>query len=161
MEKEINEETKEQVIKSVQELVTKMGMECEIEVFEINKEEQKDLVCNIKTKDSNYLIGQYGINLQALQHIARLIVRKKTENQTNFILDVNSYRQEKNESVISLAKAAAQKAIMEGRALTLRPMSAYERRLVHMELSRNEEIKTESVGDGEDRHIIIKPVGII
>jgi spoIIIJ-associated protein len=119
------------------------------------------LVLNIKTEFSNYLIGQHGINLQALQHIARILARKKIEDRVNFILDVNSYRQDKNNSIANLAKSMAEQAISEKRAVVLRPMSPYERRLVHLELSQNDQVKTESIGEGEDRRIVIKPINLV
>lgn len=156
-----NEKIIQIINETVKELVEKIGIKCEVETSEKLQDEQNTLTCNVKTDESSYLIGQYGVNLSALQHITRIIIRKKTEDRTNFILDVNSYRQEKNDSVVFLAKSAAEKAILEKRAVTLRPMSSYERRIVHMELSKNEQIKTESVGEGEDRRVAIKPVGIL
>jgi spoIIIJ-associated protein len=157
----ITEEIKEEIRKTVEELVLKMGVECRVETKEVVSQEQTDLIFNIETKDSNYLIGQYGVNLQALQHIARIIFRGKTENKINFLLDVNSYRQEKNESVASLANSMAKQSLEENRVITLRPMSPYERRLVHMELAENEKIKTESTGEGEDRRVVIKPADLV
>lgn len=157
----ISEETKEEIKETIQELVLKMGIDCQVETKEVASQDQIDLIFNIETKDSNYLIGQYGVNLQALQHIARIIFRGKTENKINFLLDVNSYRQEKNESVASLAKNMAEQSIKDNRAVTLRPMSPYERRLVHMELSKNDKIKTESTGDGEDRRVVIRPADLV
>ena len=156
----ISEENKKEIEQIIKELVEKMGIECEIEIKEVETEEQPE-VFNVKTKDSNYLIGQYGVNLQALQHIARIIFRSKTESKANFILDVNSYRQEKNESISDLAKNTAEQALRERKAITLRPMSPYERRLVHMELSKNEQVKTESIGEGEDRRVVVKPAGLV
>lgn len=163
MENEIiisKEEMIEVINTSVKELVEKIGIECEIETKEIAQDDQESFVCNIKTDQSSYLIGQYGINLCALQHIARVIVRKKTNSKANFVLDVNFYRQEKNESVTLLAKSAAERAILEKRVIVLRPMSSYERRLVHMELSKNDQIKTESIGEGEDRRVSVAPIGL-
>ncbi|HRY82530.1 MAG TPA: R3H domain-containing nucleic acid-binding protein [Candidatus Moranbacteria bacterium] len=157
----ISEEAKEEIKKTVEELVQKMGFECQVEANETETEDQPELIFNIKTKESNYLIGQYGVNLQALQHIARIIFRGKTQNKANFTLDVNSYRQEKNASVFALAKNMAEQAIREGRAVVMRPMSPYERRLVHMELSKNEQVKTESTGEGEDRRVVIKPANLV
>ncbi|MFA7319269.1 MAG: R3H domain-containing nucleic acid-binding protein [Parcubacteria group bacterium] len=142
----------------VMELVEKMKIDCETEIKEFSQDGKDNLVCNIKTEESSYLIGQYGINLQALQHLARVIVRKKTTEKADFILDVNLYRQEKNESTAVLARNMAEKAVMEKKAVILRPMSPYERRLVHMELSGNEKVKTESIGEGEERQVIIKPL---
>lgn len=151
----------EEIKKAIEDLVEKMGFVCEVEIKETIQEEKNILICNIKTEESKYLIGQYGINLQALQHIARVIIRKKTQDKADFILDVNFYRQEKNEAVVSLAKNMAQQALDEKRAVILRPMPPYERRLVHMELSGNSQVKTESIGEGEDRRIVIKPAELV
>lgn len=145
----------------IKEVMAKMGFLVEVETKTIDEEGKETIVCNIKTEESNFLIGQYGVNLQSLQHIVRLIIRKKISDRTNFILDVNSYRQEKNESIVKLAKALAEEALTERRAVVLRPMSPYERRIVHMELAKNESIKTESIGEGEDRRVVIKPVDLI
>jgi spoIIIJ-associated protein len=151
------------IIKStLEEFIQKMGFEASIELQESVEDDQSSIVCNITTKDdSSFLIGQYGANLQAIQHIARLFVRKKTSEKTNFILDVNSYRKEKNESVIEMAKEAANQAIAEKRAVVMKPMSNYERRIVHMELSKNNQITTESIGEGEGRKVVIKPADSI
>ncbi len=117
---------------SIKELMEKAGFNCEIEMEKVSQEGQENTICNIKTKDdSNLLIGQFGVNLQAFQHIARLIVRKKIEDRTNFILDVNSYREQKNQSIIEEAREAARQSVTEGRVIIMKPMSAYERRLVH------------------------------
>ena len=158
---ENNNNQSEQALKeTIEEIMSKMGFETQVEVKKI-EEETETIICNIKTAESNFLIGQYGVNLQSLQHIVRLIVRKKLSGHTNFILDVNSYRQEKNESLVKMAKSVAEEALTGGRAVVLRPMSPYERRIVHMEMAKNEAIKTESIGEGEDRRVVIKPADLI
>ncbi len=157
----------EEIIKTtVKELLEKMGFDCELSLTcETETEdagtEKENIVCDIKTTESNFLIGQYGVNLQSLQHIARVLIRKKIQDRINFVLDVNSYRKEKNLSIIAMAKNSAQQALNEKRVVVLRPMSSYERRLVHMELSKNIEVITESIGEGEDRRIVIKPANTI
>ena len=154
----MEEKQLELIKKSVQELVEKMGFSCAVEVVNQNEKDAENLVCNVSVEeDSHLLIGQYGTNLQALQHIARLIIRKKTDEKIKFILDINSYRQQKNNSIADLAKEAADQAVMEGRAIVMRPMSAYERRLVHMELADNMNVVTESIGEGEGRKVVVKP----
>lgn len=143
----------------VQETVLKMGFSCEVEAQgEFSGEET--LVFNIKTQDSSFLIGQYGANLQSLQHIIRILAREKIKERSRFVLDVNSYRKEKNDSVLRLAKELSEQVLREKRAIIMRPMSPYERRLVHLELAKNEQIKTESIGEGEERKIVIKPVNL-
>jgi len=144
--------------KSLEDLIKAMGFKAEVELNAEYKNEQGNLICDIKTDDhSDFLIGQYGANLQALQHIARLIVRKKTDNKIKFALDINSYRQQKNKLIIEQAVSAAQKVIKEKKAVIMRPMTPYERRLVHIELANNEQVATSSIGEGENRKVIIRP----
>ncbi len=150
----------EEIANIIKEAVEKMGFSFELEVMK-EEGEQERIVFNIKTEESNFLIGQYGANLDALQHIIRLISQKKLEERVDFFLDVNFYRQEKNEAVISLAKNMAEKAISEKRPVVLRPMSAYERRLVHMALAKNSSVRTESTGEGEERKVVIKATSVL
>lgn len=147
------------IIEAVAKDITKMmGFDCTVSVDEMEDENGTNIICNITTKsDSNFLIGQNGDNLQALQHLVRLVVRNQSDEMVKFTVDVNSYKKEKNDSIVYLAKDMAKKAIDERKAVVLRPMSAYERRLVHMELSENKKVITESLGEGEDRKIVIKP----
>ena len=156
-----NIESEHELKKIVEETMFHMGFSCAVEIKKMEEGERETVLCNIITEESSFLIGQYGVNLQSLQHIIRLIVRKRIPERANFILDVNSYRQEKNESIVKLAKNLAQEALMERRAVVLRPMSPYERRIVHLEMAKNKEIKTESIGDGEDRRVVIKPADLI
>lgn len=154
----MNSKNIEIIRSTIQELIEKMGFSPEVKIIQEKGEDEDNIICDVNiSQDSNILIGQYGINLQALQHIARLLVRKKTEDRVKFVLDVNSYRQQKNESVAEIAREASRQAITEGRAIMMRPMSAYERRLVHMELSDNKEVVTESIGEGEGRKVVVRP----
>lgn len=162
MEKIENKAEKEKCVKDVvSDLIEKMGLDCQVEIMSDLEREDDAVICNIKSEESSFLIGQYGVNLQSLQHIARLIVRKKAPEMISFVLDVNSYRQEKNQSVLRMAQEVAKQCLLEKRAVALRPMSAYERRIVHLELSKNEKIKTESVGEGEDRRVVVKPSDLV
>ncbi len=158
----MEENSKKIIQESVKELLEKAGFPSEIETTESHCDDQDGIICNVKTtEDSNLLIGQYGVNLQAFQHISRLVIRKKlADERVNFTLDVNSYRDQKNQAVIEQASEAAKQAINEGRVIIMKPMSAYERRLVHMELSKNDRVSTESVGEGENRKILVKPVNL-
>lgn len=156
-----NEKVEKIALKCVEELLEKMGFIGEVSTEKSVEEGRERVLVNIKTEESNFLIGQYGTNLEAFQHLARVVIRKKVEERIDLVVDVNSYRQEKSDSIIKLARDLAEEALSENRAMALRPMSAYERRLVHMELSKNEKIKTESVGEGEDRKVIIKPLNLV
>lgn len=122
----------------------------------------KTFILHTSEEDSRFLIGQYGNNLQALQHILRMIVGKTTKNPMDSVLliDINDYRRKKEQSVIDLARMVAREAEKEGKSVTLRPMSAYERRLVHMELSKEKNVTTESIGEGDTRRIVVRPINI-
>lgn len=140
------------------ELLEKMGFKAEIDIEKnATQPDPETINCNIRTNESNFLIGQYGVNLYSLQHIIRLLVRRKTDELVNFTVDVNSYRQEKNSSIEKMTRDIAEEVIREKKEIVMRPMSAYERRIVHMELSKNSQVKTESVGESEDRRVVVKP----
>lgn len=144
--------------KILKKLLKAMGFECKIKIKKETRGGQDDLICDIEAgNDSNFLIGQYGANLRDLQHIARLIVRKKINERVRFTLDVNSYRQQKNQMVAEQAHSAAQQAVKEKKAVIMAPMSAYERRIVHLELVENEQVVTDSTGERESRKVIVRP----
>lgn len=152
----MDEQTKNIIKKTIEDLLEKMDFSANVAISE--SEEDGSIVCNITTQDdSHFLIGQHGINLQAVQHLARLMVRKHVSEKVRFVLDVNEYRQQKNQSIIEQAREAAKEAIDQHRSIIMKPMSTYERRIVHLELSKNTDVSTESVGEGESRKIVIKP----
>ena len=158
----MNETNLKIIQETVEEILAKGGFAVTTEISVSKEGEEENVTCNLlTTEDSSFLIGQYGMNLQALQHLIRLIVRKKTDDKVKFVLDVNSYRQQKNEAVVSLAKAAVEQALSENKPIVMRPMSAYERRLVHMELSGDSRVMTESIGEGEARKVVVKPANSI
>ncbi len=94
--------------------------------------------------------------MRDLDHLVRLMSKKLQLDRV--IVDVNNYKKERERLIGELAKAAARKAIMEKKPITLPPMNAYERRLVHVELATRPDIKTESIGEGEARQVIVKPI---
>lgn len=157
----MDEKTIAIINKTIKELIEKMGFSGEVNISK-SAQEEDGLICDITTDvDSNFLIGQHGINLQALQHISRLIVRKHVPEKIRFTLDINNYRKQKNQSVIEQAIEVAREVAKSGHAISLPPMSTYERRLAHLELSKNSEVSTESVGEGETRRIMVKPSNIL
>ena len=73
-------------------------------------------------------------------------------------VDVNNYKQERERIIVELARAAARKALFEKHDVELPVMNAYERRLVHVELATRPDVKTESLGEGIQRHIVVRPI---
>ncbi|HMN19274.1 MAG TPA: R3H domain-containing nucleic acid-binding protein [Candidatus Moranbacteria bacterium] len=144
----------------VGEILEKMGFQASLEVeAEAEGNEEENFLCKVSSpEDSHLLIGQHGANLEALQHLARLVVRRRTDSRLKFTLDINDYRKERNATVVEAAKQAADQAAAEKRTITLRPMSTYERRLVHLEISKRSDVTSDSVGEGEERKVAIRPI---
>jgi predicted RNA-binding protein Jag len=92
-----------------------------------------------------------------LDHLVRLMASKIGQESAVFI-DINNYRRERENLILELARAAARKAMATKEEISLPAMNGYERRLVHLELSSHPDVKTESVGEGKNRYIIIKPI---
>ncbi len=106
--------------------------------------------------DDEFFRSQIPNVLQPIEHLMNLAL-KRGEKQP-FIVDVNYYRRERERLIVELAKAGAKKAKMSKSEVALPPMNSYERRLVHMEIATNPDLKTESFGVGRERHIVIVPI---
>jgi spoIIIJ-associated protein len=91
-----------------------------------------------------------------LKHLINIMARK--EGAEGYFVDVNNYRKERERLIGELAKAAAQKAVATKADVRLPAMNAYERRIVHTELSMRPDVKTESVGEGKERSVIVKAI---
>ena len=141
--------------KTIEELLNIMHFKGDVAIDDLQLD---DVLVNIQTEHAGFLIGQAGANLDALQHIARILVNKKNKEPIQFILDVNNYRRQRIELLRDLAENMANQELSEKVALTLQPMSAYERRIIHLALVNKPEISTESIGQDLERRIIIKPI---
>jgi spoIIIJ-associated protein len=104
--------------------------------------------------DDELIRANMAVVLPAIEHLVNLMIHK--ENLPIYIVDINYYRRERERLIVELAKAAAKKAVITKSEVSLPAMNAYERRLVHVEISTHPDLKTESVGIGKDRHIVIQ-----
>jgi len=111
----------------------------------------------IDTEDSRRLIGQYGATLQAMQYIVRLLISAQTGRPSYATIDVNDYKAQQEQKIIDAAQEGAQKALRTDSMVILRPMSSYERRVVHVALQENKAVTTESLGQDPNRRVVIKP----
>ncbi|MBI4049376.1 MAG: KH domain-containing protein [Candidatus Doudnabacteria bacterium] len=134
------------------ELLAKMGFAAE--VFERSKENQT--VLNIKTADAQLLIGKQGANLEALQYVVYLLLKRKDLDGFAFALDVDDYKEKREIYIKEIARKAAHQARTSRRSVGLPPMNGYERKVVHNYLSLFSDLTSESVGEGLDRRVIIK-----
>jgi spoIIIJ-associated protein len=115
------------------------------------------ILIEIESEDPKMLIGQNGQILNDMQYLLKNILSHSLMEQINVDLDINDYKKKKYQYLKSLAREAADEVALTKTEKELSPMAPYERRIVHMELSQREDIKTESIGEGFERRIIIKP----
>ena len=103
------------------------------------------------------LIGFHGENLQALQVLLSGL-KERGEGGIRLFLDIDGYKASRNQTIIDLANKTAEQAVKIERNIHLDPMNAYERRIVHTTLQEREDVTTESTGEGEKRHVVVKPI---
>ncbi len=114
-----------------------------------------DVVLN--TKDSGVVIGYHGEVLESLQLVLSLIISKKLGHFTRVSIDVGDYKKNRTEFLKNLAFQTKEKVLEEKREFSLSDLKSWERRVVHLTLQDDEDVVTESVGEGKDRALIIKP----
>ncbi len=120
------------------------------------READEEVVFDIQGDDLGRIIGKDGSTLQALQQVLRAIINKRFKEPFSFVVDANDYREKRTQLLERLALNAAEKALHHHREVELEPMSANERRIIHMVL-KDKDVRTESRGEKSQRHIVIMP----
>jgi len=141
----------------LKELLELLGVEAEAQIaVKIGEDERKFLEITVNGENLGYLIGYRGKTLSALQTVFMQIMYRGSEESLPVVIDINNYRQRRNEYLISLAERAAVEARESKQNIELPPLSGFERRIVHLALKNEQDIVTESTGMGADRHIVVK-----
>jgi spoIIIJ-associated protein len=157
--KETLKSTKVDTVKIVEEEVKKllglMKVKVEIEVGE--DKENEAIAVQLTTEEPGILIGYHGEGLAAFQLILSLIVNKKFDQWTRILVNVNDYRQKREESLKMVALNAAQKVKFSDEAVVLTNLSPAERRIVHLTLTDHPDVESVSEGQGNERRLVIKP----
>jgi spoIIIJ-associated protein len=120
-------------------------------------DQEPPLLVDIEGDDLSVLIGHRGETLSALQYITRLIVARELGRATPVVIDVEGYRARREQQLRQLARRMAEQALEQEKTMTLEPMPAGERRIIHLELRDHEKVYTESVGEGDQRKVTIIP----
>ena len=110
---------------------------------------------NIEGEKTNSLIGYRGENLNALQTLLGAISNKNIEEKTRVILDISGYREKRKKVLEELAEKVSKTVIKTRKKVTLEPMSAYERKIIHSKLQNHPKVTTESVGEEPNRKIVV------
>jgi spoIIIJ-associated protein len=149
---EIAQKTK----KTIEEMLDKITVDGQVEILETSDGYQ----FTIRTQEGGLLIGENGKNLISFNHIVKKIIRKKTENlkeNFSFFLDINDYQAKKIEDIKNIARLNAQRVRYFKKEIALKPMTSFERRVVHTTLADCPDIITESQGETVFRQVVIKP----
>lgn len=142
------------------ELLRMMGIEHHITIkrAQANREgENPPYLLDITGPDMSLLIGRRGETLSSLQYITRLIASRKLQRRANIIVDAGAYKSKRSERLQQLATRMADQAVETKRIVTLEPMPANERRIIHMTLRNRPDVETRSQGEGEARKVTIIP----
>jgi spoIIIJ-associated protein len=111
----------------------------------------------IQGSDLGVLIGKRGETLAALQYLTRLITSREIGHRAYLVVDVEGYKQRREEMLKRLALRMAEQAIQRGRTVSMEPMPPHERRIIHLTLRNNPDVTTESIGEGENRKVTVVP----
>jgi spoIIIJ-associated protein len=146
---------------ALEEILKRMGLNAQVELrSDVQEDAESDMptiALDVSGADLGILIGRRGETLAALQYILRLIVAHEQKARVPLTVDVEGYKQRRYGSLRELALRLAQKAVSTRQSMTLEPMPADERRIVHLALSVNPDVVTQSVGEGELRKVVIMP----
>lgn len=146
---EINEvkEKIEEFLKEFKEKLNDLSLEYNI------KEEKNQILIDIDGKDVGFLIGYRGEVLNALQTIITNIANKK--GKVKVLLNIAGYRQKREKDLQVLASKIAASVVKTKKKITLEPMSAFERKIIHTKLQENDKVKTYSIGEEPYRKVVV------
>lgn len=138
----------------VREVLASFGIAAEIEEYE---GDENEVILDIVGEDLGVLIGRHGKTLDAFQALASAITNKRSGFRYPILIDVSGYRYRRKAKLEEIALRAAERAQRHGTPVNLRPMSSYERRIVHMALRDDRRVTTSSDGEDPFRHVIVSP----
>lgn len=144
----------------LQKLLDYMGIQARVTTEEIPSESQAEspsIMFNISGKDLGVLIGRRGETLRDLQYLTCLLISRRTQHWPNVVVDVEHYKSRREKSLIDLARRMANRVRITAQPVSLEPMPAYERRIIHLALRDDPDVFTESVGQDEKRKVVILP----
>ena len=120
--------------------------------------DEGELILDITGDDLAVLIGRHGKTLESLQFLVSAITMRKIGFRYPVVVDVEGYKSRQRQKLESIARNAAKKASTTHRSVKLRPMTPYERRIVHIALREDSRVETASEGEGSARHVVVIPL---
>lgn len=143
----------------VETLIKDLGLDAQVTIHDDGNGEA---LMEITGDDASVLIGHHGDTLDAFQYLVNLAANKKETDErkyTRIAIDIENYREKREQTLRALADRMAAKVKKNGRSITLEPMNAYERRIIHAQIQTVEGVSTNSVGAEGNRRVVIYPEG--
>jgi len=142
---------------TIEELIEKFFSLLEIEGTFTLEENGEILDVIMETRDSGMIIGYHGEGLESLQLFLSLAIARKLDRFIRISVEVDSYKKNRTEYLRTLAQQTKDRALEENKEQVLQSLKSWERRVVHLLLQNDEQVTSESAGEGRDRVLIIKP----
>mgnify|MGYP001773473256 CR=1 FL=1 len=135
------------------------NLEADVKV-EVKRAEAGEYIINLEGNDKGLIIGKHGNNINAIQNYVNFIINKNTakENRIYVIIDSDNYREKRKKKLLELATKMAKKVQLTKKPVTLPPMLAFERRIIHMALKDNHYVTTYSIGENPYKSVVIAPL---
>lgn len=150
----------EKIKKTIENIFKTMGLkDPEIEIKKDNTLKDKEVInvnLDLSSRDAECFIKDNSEGLNALQHIVRLMFIKDGMGQFFITLDINGYKEGRKNELMEMAMDIAKKVRRTKKAVILEPMSAFERRIIHLKLAEQPDIVTESIGEEPERKVVIR-----
>lgn len=141
----------ENVKRFLDEFLPKIGKQIQYKV----KQEEYGLEVTINGEESSVLIGYRGETLYDFQNILSIVSNKNIENKVRVILDIENYKEKRVKTLENLALKIERSVEKTGKSVTLEPMKAYERKIIHAKLQDSEKVTTKSIGEEPKRRVVI------
>ena len=141
------------------EIINRSRSEDDCPKYVITEEEEDGvsvIKVNISGNDVSHLIGRHGDSLYAINYLASILVNKGKEDYKRVYIDVEDYRKHREETLISMANRVASRVAKYKRPVSMEPMSASDRRIIHTALQSNSSVVTESQGEEPNRCVVVK-----
>jgi len=149
----IQKETIDDAKYFLSELLNKIGLKHELHV----KLDRNEIKIVITGEKMGLLIGNHGKTLDSIQFLTNLYVNRQKKSYIKVSLDTENYRKKREETLVNLARSLARTVVKTGKTTTLEPMSANQRRIIHLTLQNNPKVKTYSVGEEPRRRVVVAP----
>jgi spoIIIJ-associated protein len=148
-------------IKIINEITEKLlkllDVEGDFEIIESKDDESESVEIILNTKDMGVVIGYHGDTLEGLQLVLSLCVARNLGRFVRISIDVGDYKKNRSEWLKTLAIETKERVLTEGREMAVPELKSWERRIVHLILEKDNEVMSESRGEGRDRVLVVSP----